>query len=99
LFQSYKTHKLYYLFSLHHNVDREKSIIYCDSDGEEKIWSGFARGPEPEIIPCSTLDLPSLQQEQLSDWAYDQQVAYEAYKRARQHTQDPAEQQTQEPAP
>jgi hypothetical protein len=56
--------------------------------------SGYTDGPEQESIPGSTLELPSPQPAQLSDWAYDQQVAYAAYQR-KQHTQDPAEQQQQ----
>jgi DNA-binding protein H-NS len=47
----------------------KKRVTYYDSDGEEKVWSGYPGGPEPEHIAGSTLELPSLQQEQLSDWA------------------------------
>jgi hypothetical protein len=36
-------------------------IVYCDSDGEEKVWSGYASRPEPERnIAASMLELPSL---------------------------------------
>jgi hypothetical protein len=68
-------------------------IVYCDSDGEEKVWSGYASRPEPDTNTVgSKLQLPSLQQEQLWDWAFDQQVPYAAYQ-SEQQTQDPAEQQ------
>jgi hypothetical protein len=94
MFQSYKNAETILALQFGSNVDRKYRILYCDSDGEEQVWSGYASRPEPEFIPGSTFELLSLQQEQLSDWAYDLNVAYEAYKRAQQ-TQDPPEQQTQ----
>jgi hypothetical protein len=67
-------------------------IVYCDSDdGDEKIWSGYASRPEPEKNTAgSTLQLPSLQQEQLPDWGY-------APYQYEQQTQDHAEQQHADP--
>jgi hypothetical protein len=89
-------------------------IIYDDDSvddervGEEKVWSGwseafttgFCSPPEPHLIPCSLLEPPSIQQEQLSDWAYDQQHTQDPADQhtlvsAEQQTQDPPEQQTQ----
>jgi hypothetical protein len=54
------------------------SIIYEDDSvdeervGKEKVWSfwseaftrQFSSSPDPEIIPCSSLELPRMQQEQ-----------------------------------
>jgi hypothetical protein len=46
-------------------------IVYCDSDVEEKIWSGYASKAEPDKknIAGSTPEVLSLQQEQFPYWA------------------------------
>jgi hypothetical protein len=59
-------------------------IYYSDTDGEEKVWSEYASRPEPENIPCSSLELPPIQQEQ--PWSMFPSQA----------SQDPAEQQQQQ---
>jgi hypothetical protein len=94
MFQSYKNAEtILAIQSTPQKSTRKNRIVYCDSDG--KVWSGYASRPKPDNIAGSTLQLPSLQQEQLPDWAYDSQVAYETYNCASQQTQDPAPQHTQ----
>jgi hypothetical protein len=36
----------------------KKLFTYYECVGEEKVWSGYTGGPEPESIPGSTLEIP-----------------------------------------
>jgi hypothetical protein len=70
-------------------------IVYCDSEDEVKVGSGYASRSEAYNIAGSTPQLPSLQQEHIAYWAYESQLAYETYNCASQQTQDTAPQHTQ----
>jgi hypothetical protein len=87
------------------STGKKHPIAYYDDDwddlvSEETFGSGwseaftrwFTSRPEPEIIPCFSLERLSLQREHFSDWAYSQMAAY---KRAQQRKKDPSEHQTQ----
>jgi hypothetical protein len=65
------------------------------STGKNRIVYDGSDGEPDKNIAGSTPELPSLQQEQVPYWAWQSQLAYEAYTCASQQTQEPDEQKQQ----
>jgi hypothetical protein len=72
------------------STGENRIIYYSDNDGQEKVWSGYASRVEPENIPCSSLELPPIKQEQ--PWSMFPSQASQELVEQQQQTEASAEQ-------